>query len=85
MADRHSLKLFVAALPYWLAAVATGHWFGRFTFTQAMSDLRVDFTIPCDRCGQLWPASLIDSKDDGSGDFTICHCPPCYGRNWSPL
>ena len=38
----------------------------------------------CDKCGKQENINLLDSKDDGSGDFTILECIACYGSLWQP-
>lgn len=38
----------------------------------------------CAKCGELKHLDLLDSKDDGSGNFTILECQGCYGPSWVP-
>ena len=38
----------------------------------------------CHKCGEQTEIDLLDSKDDGSGNFTILECRHCYGPGWSP-
>lgn len=41
--------------------------------------------IRCDACGREEHADLIDTKDDGTGNFTIMECIACYGEDWLPM
>lgn len=41
--------------------------------------------IQCSACGRMTPPTLIDAKDDGTGNFTVLECPACYGEGWQPL
>jgi hypothetical protein len=41
--------------------------------------------IACDKCGKPEHLELLDSKDDGSGNFTILQCVACYGPGWNPM
>ena len=40
--------------------------------------------LRCNACGKDENIDLIDTKDDGTGNFTILHCIACYGPYWAP-
>ena len=42
-------------------------------------------TLNCAACRRPTVVELIDGKDDGTGNFTVLHCPDCYGPGWAPI
>lgn len=38
----------------------------------------------CRKCGTLTDVNLLDMKDDGTGNWTVAECEPCYGPGWRP-
>lgn len=64
-------------------ARAAGHEVSKAAEHQAQREATAGDLIGCHKCAERWPACLIDGKDDGTGDFTILQCPPCYGPGWS--
>ena len=41
-------------------------------------------SYPCDKCGTLTDINLLDTKDDGTGNWEIAECEQCYGSGWRP-
>ena len=39
-------------------------------------------TFPCSACGKPTHIDLLDAKDDGTGNYVIFECEPCYGPGW---
>lgn len=63
-------------------ARAAGHDVPPYAQKLAEGEEKSATLIQCVACKENWPASLIDSKDDGTGNFTIFQCPICYGPDW---
>lgn len=40
--------------------------------------------FPCHTCKKPEHINLLDTKDDGTGNWTICECITCYGPGWNP-
>lgn len=77
--EREVDRLFAIVIRYHGQSVAN-----QINLSLLRKDLDDGSLIKCTACGAKWPASLIDGKDDGSGQFTRLECPKCYGSNWLP-